>query len=683
MAHFYSAKQLIMTRFILFFYLLLIVFSASAQTKNDSAVNGSNIKLFTRVKNGATELRWYPADAASWRKGNKTGYTIKRKTLSGAGEFAVLAVVKPFEKNDSRITTGDDFVTLAHKAIYTPVSAKEFTANQNDENELFFGYVLVTSLSADAAKSAGLIFTDDKIEAGQEYAYTITLNEGKGKKYAEDEVLTIVSDTRTAYKAPAVQDVISEEGEGYVKLIWNNTTNKESFVAYNIERSSDGGKSFIKINKTPFTTAAENAETLYYTDSIRNYIPYQYRISGITPWADAGSPSVVMAAMGRDRTAASPPKNTIAKGDRSKIVVTWELPVSSPDLKGFKIARSHLLEGPFHAIDDKLITSSARTFTDMKPLPAEPFYAVYAVDTANNISSSFSVMASIYDTVPPSKPMALQGLIDSNGVVKLNWKFGNDNDLLGYQLYMANGRDNIFRQVTSSPLVDSVITDTVTMRSLTKEVYYKITAIDYNNNASAYSDILTVKRPDIIAPAAPVIISYQVRGNTINLKWANSKSTDVVKHAVYKTEEGKSELLIKEFRDSTSTLTDDAVSSGLNYSYVVKAIDEAGLVSASAPLAIAMAEASVMPGVENLAAKYESGDKNIKLQWKYNQKGEYEFVVFRGNDTEPLQAYKKVSGDQKGFEETAAPGMYNYAVKVIYASGAESLLSAPVAIAAR
>lgn len=685
MTHFYSAKQIIMTRFTLFFFLLLTFFSASAQMNSDSTVKNSNIKLFTRVKNGATELRWYPADAAAWRKGNNTGYTIKRKTISGsgAGEFAVLAVIKPYEKNDSRFTAGNNFVKLTQKAIYTPVSAKEFTAKQNDENELFFGYILATSLSADAAESAGLIFRDDKIEAGQEYAYTITLNAGKGKKYAEDELLTIVSDTRSAYRAPAVQDVVSEEGEGYVKLIWNNTSNREFFVTYNIERSSDGGKSFIKINKTPFTTAAENATTLYYTDSVRNYIPYQYRISGITPWADAGSPSVVMAAMGRDRTAASPPKNTIAKGDRAKIVITWELPVSSPDLIGFKIARSHLLEGPFHALNDKIVAVSERSFADIKPAPAEPFYAVYAVDTANNVSSTFSVMASIYDTIAPLKPTALQGLIDSNGVVKLNWKFGNDNDLLGYQVYMANGRNNIFRQVTSSPLIDSAITDTVTMRSLTEEVYYKITAVDYNNNASSYSEILTVKRPDIVPPAAPVIIRYNITGNTAEIKWANSKSTDVVKHAVYKTEEGKTEMLIKEFRDSTSLLSDGSLMAGTNYTYVVKAVDDAGLVSASAPLAISTADASVMPGIENLAAKYEPGAKNTKLQWKYDQKGNYEFVVFRGMGADPLQAYKKVSGDKKAFEETAVPGMYNYAVKVIYASGAESALSDAVAVTAK
>jgi len=667
--------------------LFLVCISTFAQQKPDTTGPVENIQVYSRVRNNAIELRWYPANAAAWRKGNKNGYTVKRKTLSAdaSSEFTALAVIMPLSNEEwKRTSAGDDFSELTRKAIFTPVTAKGFTEIQNAENELFFGYVLGSSLSPLALKNAGVVFTDDKTDPGKEYAYTISINQGKGKKYKEDEVLVIVADTRAPYKAPTVQDVTSEEGEGFVKLTWNNTTSQQSFAAYNIERSADGGKSFIKINKSPYTTAADNPEFIFYTDSVKNYIPYRYRVTGITFWADEGSPSVAIAAMGRDRTAASPPTNTKAKGDRSKITVTWEMPHSSSDLKGFKIARSHLLEGPFHSLNDKLLPVSERSFTDMTPVPDEPFYAVYAVDTANNMSSTFSVMASIYDTVPPSKPTALQGLIDSNGVVKLNWKFGQDNDLLGYQVYMANGRNNIFRQITSSPLIDSVITDTVTMRSLTEEVYYKITAVDYNNNASAYSEILTVKRPDVIPPAAPVIIRYNVTDNKANIIWANSKSTDVVKHALYRTssETGSAEKLVKEFKDATASFTDSDIKEGMTYTYVVKAFDDAGLISPSAPLAISVADAGAMPGVEKLTAKYDRGDKKVKVIWEYNQKGNYEFVVFRGMDGSDLSSYKKVTGDKKSMEEFPAAGKYNYAVKVIYENGAESPLSLPVIVEA-
>lgn len=670
-----------MIRFLILLTLMFSGLISFAQQKADTASNRENITVFSRVKNGASELRWYPTDAAAWRKGNTNGYTVKRKTLSGdnGSDYTTLAVLKPLANAAWKIAAaGDDFSELTRKAIYTVPTAKSFADIQNDENELFFGYVLGSSLSAAAVKNAGVMFTDDKIEAGKAYAYTVSINAGKGKKYAADEVLILISDTRSPYKAPAVQNVTAEEGEGYVKLTWNNTGNQQSFAAYNIERSADGGKSFQKVNNTPYTTAADNPESIFYTDSVKNYVPYRYRITGITPFADEGNPSVVLAAMGRDRTPASPPINTRAKGDRSKIVVTWEMPKQSADLKGFKIARSHLLEGPFHSLNDKLAQVADRSFTDMKPSADEPFYAVYAVDTANNASSTFSVMASIYDTVAPAKPMGLKGFVDSNGIVNLNWKFGNDNDLLGYQVYMANGKNNVFKQITSSPRVDSLITDTVTMRSLTEEVYYKITAVDYNNNASAYSEVLTVKRPDVIPPSLPVIIRYNIIGKKVELNWANSTSTDVVKHAVYRLAENNTETLVKEFTDRTTSLSDSAGTEGMSYSYIVKAIDDAGLISVSAPLAVTLSDKGEMKGIEKLSAKYDRSDKQIRLTWQYKEKGEYQFIVFRGKEGNEMQAYKKVQGNMFSYEENVAAGQYRYAVKVIYENGAESLLSEPL-----
>lgn len=669
---------------ILFFSFAVV----SAQANQDSLPEQQNVKLMSRIRNAVVELRWYPTNYAAWRKANLFGYTVKRIDLgntAATNEAVVLATVKPFTPDEFRqqLNMNDKMVKGTMDLINNKPISKSILEMDNVENENFVMFTLATSLSADAAKGAGLIFNDDKIEKGKEYAYLVSINDNKGRSQKADETLVIVSNTTSTYTAPTPQDVTIEQGEGFVKLLWNNTSNRALFSAYNIMRSADKGKSYSKINTLPFLSMAKNADTLYFTDSVQNYIPYQYQIVGYTPWVDLSNPSETVYGMGVDRTGAAAPINVKAKGDRSNIILSWDLPNQSGDLKGFTVGRSQNLEGPFTAINPSLIAVSGRSFTDKTPSPKEPFYAVYSVDTANNLSSTFSVMASIYDTTGPAKPLALQGFIDSTGLVNLNWKFGNDNDLLGYQVYMANGKDNIYRQITSSPLVDSVITDTVTMRSLTEEVYYKITAVDYNNNASEYSEILTVKRPDIIPPAAPVIIRYQVVKNAANIAWAISQSTDVIKHAVYRIEEGKAEMLLKEFRATTSSLNDETISAGKNYTYIVKAFDDAGLVSASEPLSISTAEESEMPGIEKLKAEYDRKDKNVKLQWNYNQKGEYEFVLFRAKDAQPLQAYKKLAATNNAFEETTEAGIYNYAVKVIYASGAESSLSTAVRVEAQ
>jgi len=667
----------------LFILTLLFFCSAvvTAQVNRDSLTEQQNLKVMSRIRNGIVELRWYPTNYAAWRKANSFGYTVKRIDLANPGtsnEAVLLTTVKIFTPEEFRqkLNMNDKMVKGTMDLINDISTAKSTLDRDNEENENFIIFTLATSLSAEAAKAAGLFFNDDKIEKGKDYAYTVSINDNIGKVIKADEALVIVTGTASNYNAPAPQDVTSEQGEGFVKLSWNNTSNKELFSAYNIMRSADKGKTFTRLNPLPYLSLAENADTLYYTDSVQNYIPYQYQIVGYTPWVDLSSPSQTVYGMGQDRTGAAPPTNVKAKGDRSNILLSWDLPKQSKDLKGFTVGRSKNLEGPFAAVNPKLLNVSDRSFTDKKPSPKEPFYAIYSVDTANNLSSTFSVMADIFDSVAPVKPQLLTGIIDTNGVIKLAWKFGNDNDLLGYQIYMANGKNNVYKQITSSPLVDSVIVDTVTMRALNKEVYYKITAVDHNNNASEYSEILVIKRPDIIPPSAPVITGYKVENAKVNITWANSSSTDVLKHALVRINEAGDNQQLAEITDTTTQqFTDSLAIPGNNYTYEIRAYDGAGHVTSSNPLAITVTEINIKNGVERFTVTWDRNDKKAKLQWQFNRKEEYEIVVFRSVDNGEFKAYKKLSAESKSFEENLNKGIYKYALKVIYATGSESALS--------
>ena len=665
--------------------ILAVVFSGStyAQAAKDTMAPKENIKVVSRFRNGAVELRWYPTSAASWRKANRFGYSIKRMELSDAGSaagFKELAVVKQFTPDEwkQKLNTRDTLVRAAMESMQplTPVKGQGFVDAQNEEGSMFFSYIISTSFSADAAKGAGLMYNDNTILSGTKYAYSVSINSTKDKE-SNDEVLVFVTDTRSEYLAPSPEDVTFEEEESAVKLIWNNTTNKELFTAYFIERSADAGKTFSTLNKVPFISVAENTVEFYYTDSVKNYVPYQYRITGLTPWVDKSNPSVVIKAMGRDRTPASPPMNTRAKGDRSKIIVTWELPVSSSDLQGFKIARSNKIEGPFSSISgDKTVAKTARTFTDERPTPKEPYYVVYAVDTAGNYNSTFSVMASIYDSVAPAQPVGLTGSIDTNGLVKLSWKTGTDNDLVGYHVYVANGKDNVYRQLTGYPVSDSSFTDTVSMRSLTRDVFYKITAIDYNNNASAYSTIANLKRPDVIAPAAPVISNYSVENNKVILTMTGSSSNDVVSYRLIRTGADGRENKLVEGKEIKS-FTDSDVKEGDAYTYTIVATDASNLSTSSKPLQVTVQEQEIKPGISSLTARTNDKEQQVLLSWNVlSGQQPSSLVLFRAADGEELLLYKKLSPDKQSYMDNTAPGKYQYAIKVLYSNGAESELSA-------
>lgn len=647
------------------------------------------IKLVARYKSGAVELRWYPTSSAQWRIANKQGYVIERIDLNADGsKFEKIATVKPYTSAEfnSKTDMQDDFIRATKEAIEStpkmPTNANDFdkmAEYQNDENGIFLTFIMSTNMNVTAAEAAGLHYTDKTITQGKEYAYRIYINAKDVKE--EDMVMMIVSNTKTEKKSFIPEGLRAEENEGAVNLFWNYNVNRRNFTAYFIERSADGGRTYQPLNKTPLIFTVKGADEVSYVDSVKNYTPYTYRVSGLTAFGDKSDVSLAVTAMGRDKTPAAPASEIRADGDRNKIIVAWQLPNPAKDLAGFFVGRSTSMNGPFHILNAKMTTKDTRTFVDEHPLPKEPYYMLYTLDTANNVSSTYSIMASVYDSTAPAQPMALEGAIDSNGVVRLKWKYGSDNDLHGYHVFVANGKDNVYRQLTGYPLNDSVYIDTVNIKTLTKEVYYKITAVDYNNNPSPYSAIATLKRPDIIAPSAPLISSYTIEGNKVSLQWEPSSSDDVVKHELQRTDASGKKITLTSFTTATNNkYVDSTVTEGAAYTYELAAIDESGLRSAST-LDIAVAETSAKAGVERVEAKWDDKDKEVVLNWQYKQKGDYSFVVFRGAQDGDMRPLRTLEGSTTTFtDNNVNSGKYQYAIKVLYNNGAESKVSKPVAV---
>jgi hypothetical protein len=405
-------------RLILFFAALILFVSAQAQRVDES----SSFRFVGRVKSGKIELRWYPASAAVWRLANSKGYRLQRMELgenSNSTFQDIGQLFKPYTAAvwKQKVNTENDYVKAVMEANAT-VSKSGRTIDEqldarNEENGIFLTWVLGVNFNREAAEGAGVSFTDGSIKPGQAYAYRLFI---PGQSNT-DTALFIVDNTSADHVASAPVGFRAEEEEGAVRLFWELGANRRQFTAYHIERSADGGRTYTRLTKIPLLMTVKPSEEVSYTDSVKNYTRYHYRLIGITPFADESEPTDAIIAMGIDKTPASPPANTRAKGDRSKIVLTWELPYQSPDLSGFLVARAKDTEGPFFPIAEKPLGVKDRMFIDNKPSPKEPYYIVFAVDTAGNRSSTFSVMASVYDTIAPMRPAGLVVLYACNGLL--------------------------------------------------------------------------------------------------------------------------------------------------------------------------------------------------------------------------------------------------------------------------
>jgi hypothetical protein len=102
-----------------------------------------NIKVVSRYRNGAVELRWYPVNKAAWRKSIHTGYTIKRMELAenGSDQFKQVAIVKPYTDVEWRQRTNvqDQLIktTMASLQDRKAVAGKHTADRDNEEGALF------------------------------------------------------------------------------------------------------------------------------------------------------------------------------------------------------------------------------------------------------------------------------------------------------------------------------------------------------------------------------------------------------------------------------------------------------------------------------------------------------------------------------------------------------------------
>ena len=415
-----------------------------------------------------------------------------------------------------------------------------------------------------------------------------------------------------------------------------------------------------------------------------NYQKYTYRFYAQTIFGERVKFAEVTG-MPRDLT---PPQKPFLKQPKhikpNEVLIEWEMkaPIAK-DFKGFAISRSDKNDGYFSLINDKLLPSTARKFIDKSFIKGKSnYYLIQALDTANNVSSSFPISVTLIDSIPPVKPVFIDGKIDSTGVVTINIQKNKEPDLMGYRLFRSNSEKHEFSVIQegfdgndSIPKpVQLVFKDTVTLNSLTPYIYYRIKALDQNFNQSKFSDILKVKRPDKIAPTTPVFKNVKVRKDAVELFFALSESKDVVAQYLYRrlSYDAPWELLAT-LKNDQRTYLDKKLEQGTKYFYSLRAKDDSDNYSKYAvPVYGKPYDDGVRPIVIELKI---SSDKNkVNLVWEYPKefKDAY-FVVYKKDKKGNLKQYKNVQ--EKNFEEKVKKGTVDYAVKAFTKDGGQSKIS--------
>lgn len=529
---------------ILYFFLPIALYGQESDTLTSPA-----IQVIYEIHSDSLRIKWAPATPETWLWGTKYGYTLTRHAIEQTdttfnfNTTVIDSVVMPY--NRAQFTTlfnthpDSNYLMVQAQAIYSEWELKNQERNpavfymQSQEFINRYSYsVLAADLSWESALAGGLAY-EIEIDTSIAYFYEVRLNHPDTTKAVLG--ITYVHNVPVENIKPHISKI--QENDGSITIYWDKKIYETFYTAYHVERAENPEGPYIQITEHPYISSGLNEESqMYYaySDSLAtNYETMYYRIVGINSFGRKSQPSEPIKAAGKDHTSPEAAQiDTCYRIDINKIQINW-VASSSKDISGYLIWKARPSTVDFEVASSVLISKSATSYIDSSAIYDRYYYVVQTIDTAGNASQSSSFYFFEYDSIPPPQPLNVRGVIDTNGIVLLQWDhLAETEDLLGYKVLFANESDHVFSSATPKYYDYNTFIDTISLDNLSHQVYYKVMAIDQNFNQSEFSKILKLEKPDTIPPLAPQIQKVDQVNGEFTLQWAPSPSRDVIRHEV-------------------------------------------------------------------------------------------------------------------------------------------------------
>jgi uncharacterized protein len=687
-------------------FFLLVLGNTIAQQNNSTEKEKPEkpkIAMLARAYGDSICLRWGATNFTSWNHCNTVGLVLERFTLlkngkiiEGSKEKVLLSIapIKPLpaqswlpliDKNKyaflyANSLYGEDFkLTSKNTDIFSMI-------NKSRVDDDRYSYALFSAdQSVEVAKAAGLWYTDKNVRKGEKYVYRIYPAIAKAN-YPIDTGFAFIAPDEIG-KLPKPIELKAEWGDKVVNLQWTRKYFESIYSTYFVERSDDGGKTFKRTGDLPMVNITPDgrpkADYMYAVDSLpENDKLFVFRVKGINPFGETGPPSDTVRGMGIEPIAVVPPVVFKAEPTNDgKITLQWIYPDSLlAKTKGFIISRAPVKNKNDYKDISTLLPNTERSYKDPEPRKAA-YYMVKAIDKKDKVAYSFPILGQLRDSIPPIPPVLISAKIDSAGIVRIKWKQNKEEDLLGYRVFFSNSANEEYAQITRSPIQDTLYTDTVEIKTLTKKVFYKLVALDEHFNPSNFSAPIELKRPDIIPPSAPYFEKISSVTEGILVQWVPSTSNDAVTHVVYRRKPGESKWITIAVVDTGKherQFLDKQVEKGKEYEYTMLAVDESRLESDLVkPLKITHIDNGIRPAVNKFKFELDTLKKVVRLKWDYEDKTVQRYLIYKSEKGKQLRLYNSVTGDKKEFyDRTLSPNtIYVYRIRAVMPEGVETEFS--------
>jgi len=643
---------------VLFLFLISLGFSQSKQ---------AIVMVNARAQQDKILIRWAINSPSEWQKANKKGFVITRTTVLRDGNVLSkpekkLLTPKPLtpEPLDSwmDLVQKDNNAAIIAQSIYGESfevsAAKEGDlskiVNMADELDQRYTFALYAAdMSFSGAVKAGWGFVDTNVKKNEVYAYQVSVFESP--KVKESSYMIGLKDYSVL---PAPTDFIAIPDDKKVLLSWDYETFKRIYTSYMVEKSSDG-INYTPIASTPLVNLNDKddhpSKTMYYIDTLSvNDKIYQYRLYGITSFGEKGELTKPITATGVAAIVTAARLTDYNIVNSNEVNLEWDYPAASEVfIQGYEINLADNDKGPYKVVS-KIIPPSQRKLNYKENLYPSNYFTISVVGKNNQRLTSQSMLVQPVDSIPPAKPIGLEGVIDSLGVVRLKWKPNQEKDLRGYRILKANNPGEEFVDIYHRSYIGNDYKDSVSLKMTNSKVYYRIAAEDMRFNISEPSDVLVLDKPDKIPPAAPIFKDYDNKEGKVHLKWIRSYSEDVVGYSLRRREKGQEKWLeIKHINDTIQEYTDDRVENKKIYQYAILAKDKSNLWSSldHSTITVNVLNFTPVKVISFLQGIPDRENKKIVLTWDYvkNKNKVLGLSIYKNTKGSPPTLWKELNGD--------------------------------------
>lgn len=651
----------------------IIVISAILSAFN---LFSQDIKLISKVNKDSICIKWLPTNFDQLMIITK-GAKISRIESQAISNFESLnfTVAKNWELRPLKDRYNEDNPSLRNEQIKILLEPL-FTSNILPEQKNFaIGTIVIENvISRDFQFVLGNIIVDKEFDKEKSYVYKIQLDNYKSL------FIAINAKSETDY-SPIDKFSIKLDQRKTVDLLWDSKPISSQAFGFNIEHTLDTLSKLNSLTEKPYLPFKSSSEIVDKLELFRHESPVKgkmnyYRIIGIDPF---GSPEIYSKWKGvyvPDLIDAFPVIDTIyAKKEERIVKASVQVKGKSTKIEKVVLYKSLKRDTLFVPVESQNYTAEKYDFTIKGLTSGDHFY--YKIATLNKDDTVYSTPYYFFtlDQEPPSKPLGLNGKVDSLGVVSLTWERGAENDLKGYRVFRANSTKEEFVEKTNFLLKEVAFSDTLALDNLTSEVYYFIQVVDNNFNNSISSDTLLLLKPDTIAPSQPLISDIQLINNSLKINWLNSESSDLHQSHLIRFSGNNVDTLVDWKSKDLFAFLDSILIEGKHYKYKIVSFDKAGNSAISRDYDIFF-EPGFRKPIKEFKATVDKKNNKILLTWNKPNDEIYSYQILRKKADGTFLHLKTITdSNQLLYEDKniSLNNLYFYSIKYINSQGIQSI----------